>query len=224
MSMNRPFANGPRLSRRPAAAGGAHQPAGISRTPDRSTRCAWSCGHRRAPVHAFTLVELLVVIAIIALLAALIVGLTGISGVGKVRSRLSVERDAIVGAIENYHKHYGFYPQDNPDPKKSALSPLYYELTGTTNASAAQLTVLGVAGIANVDGKNFFPNLKPSGFGPDRLNMNVLMLIVPYGAPPGGVNVWRYRSSKPEHNTETYDLWAETLISGKMHIIGNWRD
>ena len=173
---------------------------------------------------AFTLVELLVVIAIIALLAGLIVGLTGIAGVGKVRSRLSVERDQIVGAIESYHKHYGFYPQDNPDPKKSALSPLYYELTGTTNVAAAQLTVLGVAGIANVDGKNFFPNLKPSGFGPDRLNQNVLMLVVPYGPPPGGINTWRYRSSKPEHNTESYDLWAEAMVSGKMQIIGNWRD
>jgi len=173
---------------------------------------------------AFTLVELLVVIAIVGALAALIVGLTRPAGIGKVKSRLSVEREVMVGAIEAYHKHYGFYPPDNPDPKKTGLSPLYYELTGVTNVPANHLAVMGVAGIANVDGKNFYAQMKPSAFGPDPNNQNVLVMVVPYGAPAKGVNPWRYRSGKPEHNTESFDLWAEVMFDAKTVQLGNWRD
>jgi len=172
----------------------------------------------------FTLIELLVVIAIIAILAALIVGLTGIAGYNKVKHRLATEREQIKGAIEKYHKELGFYPPDNPDPKKSRFSPLYYELTGTTNLTAAQLTVLGVKGIANVEGKNFLPNMKPSGSGEDPVNQRVRLLAVPYGAPSGNINAWNYRSSKPDHNTETYDLWADVVVGGKNLTIANWQD
>jgi type II secretory pathway pseudopilin PulG len=170
------------------------------------------------------LVELLVVIAIIAILAALIVGLTGIAGYNKVKSRLTMERDQIKGAIEKYHKELGFYPPDNPDPNKGRFSPLYYELTGTTNLTAAQLTVLGVKGIANVEGKNFLPTMKPSGSGEDPANQRVRLLAVPYGAPSGNINAWNYRSSKPDHNTETYDLWADVVVGGKKLTIANWQD
>jgi len=188
---------------------------------------------RRRLARAFTLIELLVVIAIIGVLAALIVGLTAPAGVGKVRNRLTVEKDALVGAIENYHKKYGFYPPDNRDPKKTGLTSLYYELTGIDLPDQFK-NVVGVDGTANViskehegketQGKNFLPNLKKSGYGPDPDNGDVVLLLVPYGAPPRGVNPWHYRSSNPDHNTESFDLWADVTVGRQRFIIGNWKD
>jgi hypothetical protein len=108
---------------------------------------------------------------------------------------------------------------------------LYYELTGTepTNAVAAAYAALGVTGIANTDattqkGQNFHPNLKPSGFAPWPAMPNVLLLVVPSRGPSGDYNPWHYNSSSPEHNTETFDLWAEVIIDGKTNTIGNWKD
>ena len=80
-------------------------------------------------LRGFTLVELLVVITIIALLAGLIVGGAGIASVKQNRARAEAERDALILAIQSYHNDKGYYPPDNTN--NPALSPLFYELTGT---------------------------------------------------------------------------------------------
>jgi prepilin-type N-terminal cleavage/methylation domain-containing protein len=36
------------------------------------------------------------------------------------------------------------------------------------------------------------------------------------------VNPWRYVSSSPAHNRESYDLWIDVIISGKTNRICNW--
>jgi prepilin-type N-terminal cleavage/methylation domain-containing protein len=56
------------------------------------------------------------------------------------------------------------------------------------------------------------------------------LFVVPVEGPNpfmiGGVpvNVWRYNSSNPTNNPNSYDLWAEVLIRGKTNIIGNWKE
>jgi len=91
-------------------------------------------------------------------------------------------------AIDNYHAAYGFYPPSNPN--SVLLNQLYYELTGTSCASAMNpayqplfgdsaavpgLNVqktFGVAGFMNctkpgggeerIPARNFLPSVKPS--------------------------------------------------------------
>ncbi len=185
---------------------------------------------------AFTLIEMLVVIGIIAILAGLIVGLTSSAGAKKVESRVRTELNQLVGAIETYHKKNGFYPPDHAKGAATApwttdqLTPLYYELTGTEPPTSPDtvFAALGVAGIANsgTNSQNLHHNLKPSGFAsaPPPLPSGTVLLVVPYKGPNGDFNPWHYNSSSPEHNTETYDLWAEVVINGKTEIIGNWKD
>jgi prepilin-type N-terminal cleavage/methylation domain-containing protein len=37
-----------------------------------------------------------------------------------------------------------------------------------------------------------------------------------------GLNPWRYVSSKPTHNPNSYDLWVDVPIGGKTYRISNW--
>ncbi|MBI5388322.1 MAG: type II secretion system protein [Verrucomicrobia bacterium] len=86
----------------------------------------------RQPVrarHAFTLIELMVVISIIAVLAALTLGLLKYATAQKKVSRIEGEMHKWITLIEYYHDKMGFYPPCNTN--NPALSPLYYELSGT---------------------------------------------------------------------------------------------
>jgi len=180
---------------------------------------------------AFTLIEMLVVIAIIGILAALIVGGMSRAGGAKVRGRVMTERDGLIAVIGQYYKEHGYYPQDNRN--NPALSPLYHELT--TNAIPDSFTNdFGVAGIANLGPKaqNFHKNLRPSGYAVYKRNGTdeAFLLAVPYKGPnpiqgvDGPINPWHYRSSRPIHNPEGFDLWAEVVVGGKTNIIGNWKE
>jgi prepilin-type N-terminal cleavage/methylation domain-containing protein len=43
-------------------------------------------------------------------------------------------------------------------------------------------------------------------------------------AKGGKINPWFYdASSTNRHNKQSFDLWAEILVSGKTNIIGNWK-
>lgn len=203
------------------------------------SNCQWP--KATLPRRAFTLIELLVVIAIIAILAALIVGLTSSAGAAKVRSRVKTELAALETVIGKYHRQYGFYPPDHsrmPPPPPGQLStnqltPLYYELTGTeppVPVKANVFNAFGINGIVNSSinpadkPNNFHPNLPTKGFEKMPANPDVLLLVVPYKGPAGDYNPWHYRSSKPEHNSDGFDLWAEVTINGKTEVIGNWKE
>jgi prepilin-type N-terminal cleavage/methylation domain-containing protein len=196
----------------------------------------------RNPSAGFTLIELLVVISIIAVLAGLIIGMAAATGPAKVRAKVGVQLQQIKAAIEAYHKTYGFYPPDNPTDVKRP--PLYYELTGIDPGPAVSAQ-LGIKGIANLDKnekgevKNFLANLKPynrlkpldSGYVPvaPGATPEVYFLQVGYRGPEdtvmpwrGDFNPWHYQSTKPEHNTETFDLWAVVVVSGKTNVISIW--
>lgn len=103
-------------------------------------------------------------------------------------------------------------------------------------ASADLKSLFGVGGFLNAgkaasDIKNFLPQLKTNhavAFPVGPGNKQVYFLAVPVKGPatnldPKGVkNPWRYNSSSPTNNPGSYDLWAEILIGGKLHVIGNW--
>jgi prepilin-type N-terminal cleavage/methylation domain-containing protein len=122
-------------------------------------------------IRAFTLIEILVVISIIAILSALILATAGYAMSKARRMRVETERTVLETAIQSYKAAKGFYPQDNPN--NLAISPLFYELTGTTislnapggtpvsyssSVSGDNLTVANVTNFFSVGG---FVNASP---------------------------------------------------------------
>ena len=85
--------------------------------------------------HAFTLVELLVVISIMGILAALIFPTLRAVDRAKRVSRTKAELVQVESLIESYKVKLGFYPPDNHDPATgqvlAGMNQLYYELDGT---------------------------------------------------------------------------------------------
>jgi len=79
--------------------------------------------------HAFTLVELLVVISIIGILAAFTVPVLSAVKRHQYISHTQAEMGQLQAAIDSYHAAYGFYPPDNPT--NPMANQLYYELEGT---------------------------------------------------------------------------------------------
>ena len=84
-----------------------------------------------------------------------------------------------------------------------------------------------LGGFVNADSerKNFLPNLKPKGFAalPNR-TPPTFVLTVPAIGPAGEFNTWNYRSTRPENNTESFDLWAEVILGSKTNKISNWKE
>lgn len=126
--------------------------------------------------HAFTLVEMLVVISIIGVLAALLfpVG-SAISRSGKLK-RARAELSALETGIENYKLKLGFYPPDNPlpDPNNAAGDPLqgtpvvnqlYFELLGTVQNGSDFETLDGSARIPVANVQSYFGRASFSNLG-----------------------------------------------------------
>jgi hypothetical protein len=42
-------------------------------------------------------------------------------------------------------------------------------------------------------------------------------------APWGITNVWHYNSKNPTNNPNSYDFWAEIVVSGRTVTNGNWK-
>jgi prepilin-type N-terminal cleavage/methylation domain-containing protein len=98
---------------------------------------------------AFTLVELLVVISIIGVLAALIIPLAGSVARTKKISTAQAEMQQIETALENYKAKYGVYPPSNPT--NAIANPLFFELSGVTNANGVYLTLDGAMSVVTSD-------------------------------------------------------------------------
>ena len=196
---------------------------------------------------AFTLIEMLVVISIVALLAALVVGINPAATQKKIRNTVETELNQLVTVIESYKVTKGHYPPDNPN--NPALPPLFYELTGTistkdgsgnvfktingqeTIASADIRNFFGIDAFINSapsleDVKNFHQNLKPGQYKEINITPDVEVLVVPSRGPEpyATINPWRYNSSNPTNNPDSFDLWAEVIINKKTVIIGNWKE
>jgi hypothetical protein len=46
----------------------------------------------------------------------------------------------------------------------------------------------------------------------------------PFPTPYHTVNPWRYVSTNPTNNPNSFDLWAEVPLGREIKIIGNWKE
>ena len=214
-------------------------------------KIAGSRGAKVGSPHAFTLVELLVVIAVIAIIAAFLVPLGASVTRHAIINRAQAEMAQLETAIDRYHAAYGFYPPDNTN---FLQNPLYFELLGVTNNAGTYQTLdgsgqipsgsvtatFGIGGFMNCNKTNadestpqardFLPDLKPAQMGTNSSGIQLLVTAVggplpayqPIGVP--GINPWRYNSSSPTNNPGAYDLWVQIVIKpGQTNLICNWR-
>jgi len=93
--------------------------------------------------HAFTLIEMLVVIAIIGIVAALVVNMNSGAQAAKRNAQVNIDKQGLITMIGDYQSKLNFYPPDNgglaTNPPGSyydavaSTNPLLYELTGASN-------------------------------------------------------------------------------------------
>jgi len=204
----------------------------------------------RSP-HAFTLIELLIVIAIIAILAAMVIPITGAVSRNKIRSKARVELERIATGIDLYKAKMGHYPPDNPG--NPSTNQLYFELLGTTLTNGIYTTLDGSGMVKATDLGTVYGGspAKVGGFmnssqgtggdegrvssafvnslKPDEVALisspggdTVKIFVAGVPAPAGVLNTINYVSSSPTNNPNSYDLWVDIVISGKTNRLSNW--
>ena len=104
--------------------------------------------------HAFTLIEMLVVIAIISIVATLVVHMNVLAQAKKRQAQVEGDKEKLKLMIENYQSKLNFYPPDNGSLANyslanyaanydgwAATNPLLYELTGAINSTTTNQTI-----------------------------------------------------------------------------------
>jgi prepilin-type N-terminal cleavage/methylation domain-containing protein len=108
--------------------------------------------------HAFTLIEMLVVIAIIGIVAALVVNMNAGAQAAKRNAQVNAGKSKLMTMINNYQSKLNFYPPDNGSlaatnlayyDATAAINPLLYELTGATNTNTVPPTIIFFDGTSN---------------------------------------------------------------------------
>ena len=85
--------------------------------------------------------------------------------------------------------------------------------------------------IQDSDVRDYFPGLKPTDYlQVDYGGKQVAVLGLPIDGPneltstdKRKINPWRYNSSNPTNNPNSYDLWIDLVLRGKTNRISNWR-
>jgi prepilin-type N-terminal cleavage/methylation domain-containing protein len=198
----------------------------------------------------FTLIELLVVIAIIAILAALLfpAGQKIMQSAAKKRAQAELSR--VASAIDSYKLKLGYYPQDNQAfPDRNLL---YYELVGcrrgnggvfapldnsaTINFAPPRAAFYAATGIMNSSAgadadegtvaQQFLREVQAAHFAVDGNGFRRLGVAIdgPSAAMVGNISPFRYNSSNPTNNANTFDLWVDIVVGGKTNRISNWSD
>ena len=188
----------------------------------------------------FTLIELLVVITIIAILAGLLLPVGARIMQKAALARVESELSRVDLAIKNYKGTKGFYPPDNPNDV--TRNQLYYELVGCTRVNdtnyvtldgAASINpgLLGVSGILNANGmtddaspaKAFLTEIKPNQYASSgTVRFLGVTVAGPSTAMIGELNPFRYNSSHPTNNVNSFDLWVDVNVGGKIYRVDNW--
>ena len=114
--------------------------------------------------HAFTLIELIIVVAIMATLASLTFPILGAVKRNMIRTRTQGGLTQLETVIEAYKDKFGHYPPDNGG--YYSTNQLYYELMGTTNTVPGPggyfMTLDGGTKFVTGNFPSIFPNV--SGF------------------------------------------------------------
>jgi prepilin-type N-terminal cleavage/methylation domain-containing protein len=202
---------------------------------------------------AFTLVELLVVIAIIGVLVALIIPTISKINAMRAISRTKTELKEVELWISEYKAKRGYFPPDNPGNEITNqlfyelsgtiyTNDAYTTLDGSANVTQAQLAVgfgPAVSGVANTTkgakdegmvAQKFIAELKPGQIVEFEPGLKILVGTVgwdtslPSPTYEPGVNPFRYISTKPTHNPNSFDLWIDIHVQGKTYRISNWSD
>jgi len=139
-----------------------------------------------------------------------------------------------------FYELMGTIPTNNPT---TAGGSAYVTLDGSTRIVNVTAAFSGVTGFMNCSrggggdeaksAKNFLASgLKPGQYmalasPPNPVVCTVLgssldgPLTYP-GSPSGKINPWRYVSTNPTNNPNSYDLWIDVLVGGKTNRICNW--
>ena len=79
--------------------------------------------------------------------------------------------------------------------------------------------------------QNLLKGLKPAQSGQLGNGAKILVCSVPWpkdnayqptAIAASGLNPWRYVSSNPTNNANSFDLWVDVMINGKTNRINNW--
>jgi type II secretory pathway pseudopilin PulG len=190
---------------------------------------------RPAPFHAFTVVELLVVMAIIIILAGLILATSGYVQKKGARSRAEAEIAAISAALENYKADNGIYPRSadtdtldarihfNSDPQsgtteyRQASTYLFTQLSGL---KADQTAIAGA--------KSYF-TFKPQLMGGTTNGSGTITYLRdPFGNSYGYSTAGaKYAETSPPPPSPagynpTFDLWSTAKETNSVQWIKNW--
>jgi prepilin-type N-terminal cleavage/methylation domain-containing protein len=125
-----------------------------------------------------------------------------------------------------------------------ATNGSYITRDGSAQISPSDMLALfGVNGFANSSGTakstdesvaatSFIKNLRPNQIGSLNGQTNILLVCsIPWSddlnnqlltSPTTGLNPWRYNSSHPTNNPNSFDLWVDIIINGKTNRISNW--
>jgi hypothetical protein len=161
------------------------------------------------------------------------------------------QREALVGAIETYKSHFGYYPPmfTGRGPERGVLNPLCYELLGVRFDQRRHeffipttKDALSVDEVQKYFNMRFFSNClvfpdfptnflsnRPLSFSPLVKDADVFGVGLGYTefTPESfwedfEYSPWRYATNPAEHNPGKYDVWVEVKVAGKQFTIGNW--
>jgi prepilin-type N-terminal cleavage/methylation domain-containing protein len=173
--------------------------------PTRETRAL----PRRTAFHAFTLIELLIVMAIILVLAGLILATSNYVQKKGYRSRAEAEIAAISAALENYKADNGVYP--SAAETNALKANTMGDPTNANYISASLALYKLISGDADADrtpeSKSYF-NFKPNQLAAVNPTSPVLYIKDPFGNSYGYSTVKASAPSGNDGYNPTFDLWS----------------
>lgn len=91
---------------------------------------------------------------------------------------------------------------------------------GRTSATFVQNLRPDEVGKLTINGNTVNALLLCSVLWPDNVPSNIV--VAPQYSMAAGLNPWRYVSTHPTNNPNSYDLWVDVYIRGKTNRISNW--
>jgi type II secretory pathway pseudopilin PulG len=164
---------------------------------------------QEARYHAFSLIELVLVVGIIIVLAALILSTVGYARKKGARARAETEIAAMSAALESYNADNAAYPAYSGVTGAHAL---YQGLSGDGNDAIGGTTAS--TGTPGSSGKSYM-TLKPNMLAP---NPPTTRVMDPFG------NDYNYRAPGT-NNIATFDLWTTANANpptDQNQWIKNW--